>query len=309
MDKSAIIIIHFNGEEDTRECLKSILINHANHKNLHIILVINSFLEKEAIQRQNQFAQSLKRDYPQIYIIENEGNSGFTRGNNLAIKTALGLGCEYLMLLNNDTVVSLELLEKLIAFSKTDPRIGLISPKIYFAPGFEYHKNRYQSSEKGKVIWYAGGVMDRDNVYAGHRGVDEVDNGQFDRVTDTDFATGCCMLIPKKTIDKVGLLDEKYFLYYEDIDYSERVRKAGMKIIYYPKAFLWHKNASSSGKPGSNLHIYYQNRNRLYFGFKYSSGRTKKSLFFDSLKLAFRGGVYPRSIADYYLGKMGEAKL
>lgn len=308
MDKAAIVIVHYKGESDTRECLNSILINHA-HKQLHIIIVINPAKKTQSISQKDFFALDLKRNYPQISVIENSTNIGFAQGNNIGIKKALDLDCKYILLLNNDTVASLELLDKLISFAKSDPHIGLVSPKIYFAGGFEYHKDRYKEKERGKVLWYAGGIIDWNNIYAIHRGVDEVDRGQYDEISETDFATGCCVLIKRKVIEKVGLLDEKYFLYYEDIDYSVRVRKHKMKIIYYPKAFLWHKNASSSGKPGSKLHIYYQNRNRLYFGFKYASSRTKKSLFLDSLRFLVRGGVYTKSTLDYYLGRMGGAHI
>lgn len=309
MDKASIVILHYKGEDDTYGCVSSILSNHVNNSQFNIILVINSPIETNTRERKNSFVSELKKDYPHLIIIENKENTGFGQGNNVGIQKALDLGSEYILLLNNDTLVSPDLLNKLIAYAKSDPEIGVVSPKIYFAKGFEYHKNKYCDEDLGKVIWYAGGIIDWDNIYASHRGVDEVDTNQYDEVTDTDFATGCAMLIKKSTIDKVGLFDGKYFLYFEDTDYSLKVKKFGMKIKYFPKTYLWHKNASSSGKPGSNIHIYYQNRNRLYFGFKYASLWTKKSLLIDSIKLAAKGGVYTKSIFDYYVGKMGKADL
>ncbi len=303
MDKAAIVIIHYNGEADTRECINSILINHKKGGKFYTIVVDNSAANKAS------FVSDLKKDYPDLVIIENKINTGFAGGNNIGIRKALDLGCKYILLLNNDTIVSLEMLDKLLAFAQSDDQIGLVSPKIYFAKGYEYHKDRYKNEEKGRVIWYAGGILDRQNIYASHRGVDEVDHGQYDQTAETDFSVGCCMFINKKTIEQVGLFDERYFLYYEDIDYSERVKRKGMKIIYYPGTFLWHKNASSSGKPGSKLHIYFQNRNRLYFGFKYASLYTKKSLFLDSLRILKKGSVYSKSVIDYYLGRMGGANL
>lgn len=307
MVKAAVVIVHYKNDIDTKACLDSIFINHTINKQFYIIVVINSL--QDSIKKQNSFASILKKEYPQLLIIENDFNAGFAQGNNMGIKKALHLGCEYIILLNNDTIVSLGLLDKLVLFAKTDWRVGLISPKIYFAKGFEYHKNRYKVNEVGKVIWYAGGIIDWDNIYPKHRGVDEVDRGQYDKVESTDFATGCCMLITRRAIEKAGFFDQKYFLYYEDVDFSERVKKIGMKIVYYPKTFLWHKNASSSGKPGSKLHLYYQNRNRLYFGFKYGSIRVKKSLFLDSLRLYLKGGVNAKSMADYFFGRMGQAHL
>jgi len=159
------------------------------------------------------------------------------------------------------------------------------------------------------VIWYAGGIIDWDNILAKHRGIDEVDRGQYEETSETPFATGCCMLIRKEVVEKIGLLDEKYFLYFEDVDYSLRAKKAGFKIVYFPKAHLWHKNAASSGKPGSATHVYYQTRNRLYFGFKYASLSTKKSLFFDSLKMIMKNNLHKKACLDYYLGRMGKGDL
>lgn len=307
MDKAAIVIIHYQSENDTRECLNSIYINNVRSKQFDVIVVINP--PQKNFPNKNNFVTSLKREYPQIYIIENNYNTGFAKGNNIGINKALVLGSEYILILNNDTIVSLDLLDKLINHAKSDSHVGIISPKIYFAKGYEYHKNRYKEDQKGRVIWYAGGIIDWSNIYVTHKGVDEVDKDQYDDVSETDFATGCCMLIKRNTIERIGLFDEKYFMYYEDIDYSMRVKQSKMKVVYFPEAIIWHKNASSSGKPGSKLHIYYQNRNRLYFGFKYASLRTKKSLFLDSLKSLVKGEIYTKSIFDYYFGRMGELNI
>lgn len=309
MDKASIVILHYQGEDDTLCCIDSILKNHINNKQFNIILVINSSFEKDTNENKNSFVSRIQKEYPHLIIIENDENTGYSRGNNIGIKKALDLGSEYVLLLNNDTIVSPDLLDKLIAFIKSDTQIGIVSPKIYFAKGYEYHKDKYREEDLGKVIWYAGGKLDWNNIYASHVGVDEVDKGQYEVSGGTDFATGCAMLIKKNTIERIGLFDEKYFLYFEDIDYCMRVKKSGMKIKYFPGTYIWHKNASSSGKPGSNTHIYYQNRNRLYFGFKYASFRTKKSLFIDSIKLVAKGGVYTKSILDYYVGRMGKANL
>lgn len=297
MAKTGIVVLHYKGEKDTLECLSS-LAKQTNRSSTIIIVVANSISD--------DFRESLTKNFPQIVLIANSENIGFSGGNNEGIEKALSLGCSNIILLNNDTLVSNDLVMKLTQFADTDSTIGLISPKIYFARGFEYHKNRYTEKEKGKVIWFAGGQFDKLNIYASHCGVDEIDRGQYDKITDTDFATGCCLLIKKNLIEKIGLLDGKYFMYFEDIDYSIRAKLAGFRTVYYPETCLWHKNASSSGKPGSDTHIYYQTRNRLYFGFKYASWYVKKSLFIDSLKLLMKGSVYTKAVLDYYFGKMGK---
>ncbi|PIP32177.1 glycosyl transferase [Candidatus Gottesmanbacteria bacterium CG11_big_fil_rev_8_21_14_0_20_37_11] len=298
MVKTAVIIIHFKNISDTFDCLDSLSKCNYDKEQLMKIVVLNSSVD-------SVIKEKLQKKYSGVIVLNNNNNLGFSGGNNVGIQKALQNGCKYLILLNNDTIVDSHLLKDMILMAESANKIGLISPKIYFAHGFEYHKNRYKDDERGKIIWYAGGQIDWNNIYVRHRGVDEFDFGQYDKAVQTDFATGCCMLISRDLIEHIGLLDEKYFLYYEDVDYSIRAIKAGFKIYYLPKAHIWHKNASSSGKPGSKLHIYYQERNRLYFGFKYASIKTKKSLIFDSLRILFKGNVYRDAIVDYYSGRMG----
>lgn len=301
MSKVAVIILHYKGEDDTKECLGSLFRRTANKRQLQVILVING--------ASSSFSSDLQKNYPQIETIVTGENLGFAEGNNVGIKKAIEFGSSQIILLNNDTLVAQEMVDELISFVETDKSIGLVSPKIYFASGYEYYQDRYKKEEKGKVIWYAGGQIDWANVYPSHRGVDEVDNGQYDETQETDFATGCCMLIKRNVIDEIGLLDKKYFLYFEDIDYSLRAQKAGFKVFYYPKTHLWHKNASASGKPGSTLHLYYQTRNRLYFGLQYASFWTKKSLILDSIRQLMKEGVYRKAVLDYYTKKMGKGSL
>lgn len=301
MIETAIIIVHYQNAKDTYDCVKSILDGLTPAMQPYLIIVANTPLDNILLP--------LSHKYKKIRLIKTNENIGVAAGNNCGIKEALDLDCRYIILLNNDTLIGPGLIEKMIAYAQKNKSIGIISPKIYFAPGFEFHKERYKKSEQGKVIWYAGGILDWSNIYGLHRGVDEVDRGQYDRAVDTDFATGCCMLVKREVIEKIGFSDEKYFLYFEDIDYCLKARKNNFQIKYYPEVFLWHKNAASSGKPGSSTHIYYQTRNRLYFGFKYASIRTKKSLFIDSIRLLLKGGVYKKAVLDYYFGNMRRGSL
>ena len=301
MDKIAVIILHYQNNEDTKECLSSLFTNHKKTDNLHTFVVSNSPV--------NKLSEFIEKKYPQVEILENQDNLGFAQGVNLGIKKALDNNCNYIILLNNDTLLAKDTITQLVSFAKVHQSVGLVSPKIYFAPGFEYHKDRYKTEDKGRVLWYAGGIIDWANIYAMHRGVDEIDKGQFDEVRDTDFATGCCLLIKREVIEQIGLFDEKYFLYFEDIDFSLRAKRREFRVVYFPKAHLWHKNAETSGKPGSALHIYYQTRNRLYFGYKYATFRAKKALFFDSLRLFLKGKIYRKAVADYYLGRMGKGTI
>lgn len=261
--KIAVVVLNYNGLENTLECLESLRKCDTGSHEAEIIVVDNNS------QDGSQEALGKLKD---IYLVQNADNLGYSGGNNVGIKKALSLGADYIFVLNNDTLVDKNILINLVhAASAGD----IISPKIYFAPGFEFHKERYSSRDRGKVIWYAGGAIDWANIIGRHLGVDEVDKGQFARRHQIDLATGAAMFVKRAVFEKTGLFDEKYFLYLEDMDFCVRAKKAGFKIIFEPAAIVWHKNASSSGGSGSPLQDYFITRNRLLFAAKYAKLKTK----------------------------------
>lgn len=237
-------------------------------------------------------------------FIETGANLGFAGGNNIGIKDAFDRGADYVISMNNDLILSKDILIKLVELAESDKTIGLIAPKMYFAKGFEFHKDRYKQNELGKVIWYAGGIIDRNNVYTPHRGVDEVDHGQYDKTIDTDVVNGACFLISKELVKKIGLIDETFFLYWEDADYSEKARRAGFRVVYAPQTHLWHMVSKSTGNSGSPSNDYFLIRNRMIFGLRYSSLRTKLALIRDSIRLLFTGREWQKKgVIDFYLGR------
>ena len=239
-------------------------------------------------------------------FLETGSNLGFAGGNNVGIKDAIKRGSDYVLLMNNDLILSKDLLVQLVKAAEWDKKIGLLSPKMYFARGYEFHKDRYQQSELGRVFWYAGGIIDRDNVYTFHRGVDEVDHGQYDDQVETDTASGACVLIRREVVKDIGYLREKYFLYWEDADYSERARRAGWKVVYTPATFLWHKVSQASGI-GSHLNDYFLTRNRLDFGLRYARPRTKAALIKESVKHLLGGRKWQKiGTRDFFLGRFGK---
>jgi GT2 family glycosyltransferase len=261
MKQIAIVVVHFNSDEETKDCLNSL--KRIEQKGFQVQVVVVDNGSKLPLEIP---AHELAKN---VTIIRSDANLGFTAGNNWGIQYAFEhFPTDYVLLLNNDTTVEKHFLNHLFACLK-DESVGMVVPKIYFTAGREFHHDQYRSDERGKVIWYGGGSVDWQHFVAFHRGVDEVDRGQFDHQTQTDFATGCCVLIPRTIIEKVGVLDQKYFLYLEDVDWSLRVRAAGYKIRFCPEAVVWHKNAGSSGGSGSRLHQYYQTRNRLFFFWRY----------------------------------------
>lgn len=297
-----IILLNFNGEEDTIECLESLQKLNNNGFNIKTIVVDNASDKKFEI-RDKKFENDTK-------VLRSEVNLGFSGGNNLGIEYALKNNADYILILNNDTVVDKDLVKELLSVAEGDKNIGVTVPKIYFAKGCEYHKARYKTEELGKVLWYTGGEMDWKNIIGYHRGVDEVDHGQYDTVSETQFATGNCMLIKREVLEKVGVFNDDYFLYYEDSDLNMRVKRAGYRILYVPTAIEWHKNASSTGGAGSILQDYYIARNRMLFGMKYASLRTKAALIRESFKLLRSGRPWQKKgIQDYYLRKFGKGSF
>ncbi|KKQ52149.1 MAG: glycosyl transferase family protein [Microgenomates group bacterium GW2011_GWC1_38_12] len=304
--KIFIIILNWNRADDTLDCLKSVEKLQITNYKLQIIIVDNASTD-DSIKKIKKGIKSTTSTKGIISkIIGNRTNLGFAAGNNVGVKYALDQGADYIMVLNNDTVVDKNLLIEFLKALKKYPKAGILSPKIYFASGFEFHKDRYKKSELGKVIWYSGGKIDWNNVYGFGRGVDEVDNGQYDEVTETDFATGTCMFLSRNALEKVGLFDEKYFMYFEDTDLSMRLKRVGFRVFYVPRAVLWHKVAQSSGI-GSDLNDYFITRNRLLFGMRYAKLRTRFALYRESLRFLLSGRVWQRKgVLDFYLGRLGK---
>lgn len=295
-----ISIINFNGKKNTLNCLESLGNIKRDNFKLNIVVIDNASTEEFDLKSETV-------DNVPLTVIKNNKNLGFSGGHNVSIQYALGKGADYVLILNNDTYVDKNFLSELIKSAEKDNKVGILSPKIYFAPGFEFHKDKYNKDDLSKVFWYAGGEMDWKNIIGHHRGVDEVDKGQYDLTEKTELATGCCMLVKKEVFQKVGLLDDKYFLYYEDSDLNIRAKKAGFQIAYVPESVIFHKNAGSAGGSGSKLQDYYISRNRLIFGMKYASVRAKFALIKESLRNLIIGRYWQkRGILDFYFGNLGK---
>ncbi len=302
--KISVIVVNWNRKNDTLETLHSIREHEPGDFTLETIVVDNGSDDgsKEAIKK---FSQTSGRDGFSVAQIVNKENLGFCEANNAGIKLALNRGTDYLVLLNNDTVIDKNIFKNFMSVAGRNKKIGAISPKIYFAPGFEFHKERYAKTDLGKVIWAAGGDIDWNNVYATNHGVDEIDKGQFDQSREIAFGTGACLFLPAEVIKRVGFLDEKLFAYFEDADLCLRIKKAGWKILYSPKAYLWHKVSQTSGI-GSEQNDYFITRNRMLFGLKYAPFRAKLALIKESFRLLSSGRKWQKiAIRDFYLMRFG----
>ena len=231
----SIITINYNGFNDTCALIESIPFN----ENMEVIVVDNASKQDEASIIQNK--------YPHIKVIKSEYNLGFAGGNNLGIKEAKG---KYIFLVNNDTVFKEFNLKPLIDILESSPKIGIICPKIRFAWG-------------NNPLQFTGYTpLSKITVRNQAIGFGEEDNGQYNTPHSTPYAHGAAMLIKREAIEKVGLMPECFFLYYEELDWSMMFTRAGYEIWYEPACTIYHKESQSTGQ-NSPLRTYYITRNRL----------------------------------------------
>jgi GT2 family glycosyltransferase len=263
MEKIAIITVNYNNYPVTKEFIDGF--KDQTNKSFHIYIV-------DLSDQRN----SLR--LPESADVIFSKNKGYAHGVNVGLKTAIANGFTQFVIINNDTEVSNNFVEAVLK-SLSRNKSSIIGGKIFYYPGFEYHKDRYSKKDTGHVLWYAGGEIDWANMIVSHRGVDEVDDNQYNTESETKFVTGCLMCFDKKVLDTVGEWDESYFLYYEDTDWCERAKRRGIKLIYDPTIVIWHKNAQSTGGSGSSMHQRYQEKNRLRFAIKYAPLRTNLHLF------------------------------
>jgi len=218
---------------------------------------------------------------PYLTVINAE-NKGYAYAVNHGLKEAQRANCKHFVIINSDIILDERFVEMCFSAFAAHPA-SLITGKIYYAKGYEYHKNRYTKNELGKVLWYAGGSFDWKNALTPHRGVDEMDKGQYNTVEQTEFVTGCLIGFDEQALNKIGYWQEDYFLYYEDADYSVRAQRAKVPAFYDPHIVIWHKNGQSTEGPGSKYQQHLQKKNQLKFGLRFAPLRTKLHLLLNYL--------------------------
>jgi Predicted glycosyltransferases len=259
----AIILVNWNGQEFTRACLSSL--EKVDFPDFQVILVDNDSKKPEG--------QVLKKEFPKLVLLENEQNLGFAGGNNVGIRKALEMGFSHLMLLNNDTLVEPDFLGKMMLDFSKNPKLGVLQPMICFL-------------EEPEKIWSAGGKWV--SWLARAKTLGDRKSLKTYRISSTqlDWATGCCMLLSREAILHSGLLNEQYFAYFEDVEWSLRIRNQGFEIGLVPEAKIYHEAGASSKKSHSEGTLsarvfYYHVRNQLFLirnqniplGFIYHLGR------------------------------------
>ena len=290
-----IVVLNWKKLDDTLACLESL--RQLDYPAFEVVVVDNGSADGSPALIRDRFGG--------VTLIENSRNLGFAAGNNVGIRHLLRRGVEYVLLLNNDTIVTSELLRVLVEYAEADPEIGILGPKIY------YHR-------EANIIWSAGGTLSPTGEPR-HLRVGETDNGSPESVRDVDYVTGCAILIKRHVVEQIGLLDERFFIYFEEAEWCARARRAGFRVVYVPQARMWHK-IDMGERRYSRRYTYFMTRNRLlYLRLKGATPwimclaslallRTAVGWSLRPRHLEMRGlsGAVVRGLGDFLIGRFGE---
>jgi len=227
--------------------LKSLVTGHQSLIADHEIIVIDNASEDGS-------AEMIKKNFSKVKLIENKENLGFAKANNQALRQTQG---KDILLLNPDTQVKPGSLEKLIKFAEKNHKAGVVGAKL-INPDGSVQPSVYHFPTFWRAI---------KEYWLGQKGVYEKYAPKGKKPIEVEAVTGAAMLIPTKIVEGVGLLDEKYFMYFEDLDYCRRVRRAGLKVFYLPTAEILHHHGQSAAKAGSKAYQYLVQSSKIYNGF------------------------------------------
>jgi GT2 family glycosyltransferase len=297
-----IIVLCHNRVDVTLACLQSL--RKMQYANATILLIDNA--------SHDDTAALVGLHYPEALVLETGENYGFAAGNNIGLRYAIEHGYDYALLLNNDTEVMPDFLSGLVAAAEADPSIGVAGPTIYYY-------------DRPDTVWTTGGIIDWQRGDAHMRDLNR--RGLRWPIqaapSDVDFVSGCAMLCKRDVLERAGLLDERFFLYFEETEWCVRVLRAGYRIVHVPAAQIYHKIAPDEQADRPHVH-YYMVRNRLLFlSATHAGGRAwLHTLFVDyartlaswSLKPKWRymrpqRKVMLRAIRDYFTGHLGSASI
>lgn len=283
--KILIILLNWNGRDDTLACLESV--RKIDYKNFEVVVVDNGSIDDSV--------KVIRETFPEVTVLETGENLGFAGGNNVGIRHALEKGADYLFLLNNDTVVDPQILGRFMDATAHIGQEGILGAKIYY----------YLEPEK---IWYAGAKWNRENSCFLHVGQDCMDDGKsFNTISETDYACGCALFVSARLLHRIGLLDEEYFLTFEETDLCYRAKKLGWKSYFVPEAKVWHKVSTSFGGAGSPMVSYYLTRNKLLWAIKNLSLSERLIIYRMIFKELLR--IFTEACRRRYLDPVRKAKI
>lgn len=232
------VILNTNRRDDTLACLEALA--KGDYPNQLPLVLDNASTDGSA--------EAIRARFPDVHIIALKDNKGYAGNNNTGIQAALDAGADWVFVLNEDTLLADDCLTRLVQVGESDPTIGIVGPMVY----------HYDEPE---VIQSAGGWLN-DRWEAGHSGQNEVDKGQYRQPRPVDWISGCAILVRREVIEQIGMLDERFFYYWEETEWCLRARIAGWQVMHVPAAHLWHKGVQRNYQPGPHV-TYYNTRNRL----------------------------------------------
>lgn len=241
-EKISVILVNYNGKAYNDACIASILSSSIAAK-IQIVVVDNASTDGSLELLRSRFGNDGR-----VHVIALSQNEGFSKANNEGIRWSMEQGIGYYFLLNNDTEIEPDTVERMFVCHKKTGRI--VVPKVLYA-------------DRRDTVWCAGGLFTPVLKKAVQRGLNEKDQGQFDKSVPCQFANGCAMFLSKEIVEKAGFLDERFFLYYEDTEYSMRAAACGIGIVYCAKAVVYHKVNGSTGGNEKPDNAYYITRNWL----------------------------------------------
>lgn len=262
------VVTNWNGLEDTMDCLSTTLAS--DYPNLKVVLVDNGSTDDSAVVLAEQF--------PEVDQVHTGNNGAITVAYNLGIEYGLDRKADYILMLNNDTVLAFDMISKLVHVAETDQSIGIVTPKIYYY-------------DQPQIIWFAGGKRSRFDFGAHNTYEGKLDSTENSVAKEVDFAWACGMLIRRSLLEKMGLFDTQFYLYYDDVDTSVRTQQAGYRIWYEPNAKMWHKVSHSTGN-ARFAYIWARSKMRLYR--KHTRGFHKVILITYAFMHGFFRTVVPR---------------
>ncbi|MCC6256474.1 MAG: glycosyltransferase family 2 protein [Ignavibacteriaceae bacterium] len=291
----SIILVNYNSSFLTLECIKSIF--SSNYQSFKIIVVDNN----STLEDYNSITKTVNAFNWELLLFRNKINTGFASACNIGIDLAIQNQSDFVLLLNNDTTVTETFLEELINFTQSRKQACVTSSLILY-------------SEHPHNVWFAGGYISKLRASGFHI---RLTNPTTRLGFETEFLSGCCMLLPASVIAKVGKLSEEYFLYLEDVDYCTRLKNSGIKMYVVPTSVIYHKVNATTKKYSSHLPLYYNSRNRLYYSKKYFPKYFIFTLIYLILTFTLKSLLelfsnknnfhfYQKAILDYFRGIKGE---
>jgi GT2 family glycosyltransferase len=236
-----VIVLCYNGIDLTRACLRSL--REVRYPNMHVLVVDNL--------SQDSTPAIVRAEFPEVQVLETGANLGYAEGNNAGLREALAQGCNYALLLNNDTEAAPDFLSALVEACEADKRIGVAGPKVNFF-------------EPQTLVYSAGGRIDWTRGNSEMIGLNAPDRGQFDAPREVDFVSGCALLVRCDAIRDAGLLDARFGMYYEETEWCVRIHRHGWKVMVTPASVIWHKIDPLRQAESPRI-AYYMTRNRLLF--------------------------------------------